>query len=209
MWDDYELGFSKSKYAEYYDDFFNYVAGDWTVTETGSGTRAITDAVSGVLLITNAAGASDLNNLQKVGEAFLPAAGKKIWFESRFYIADVSSSTVIMGLAITDTSLGASIPANGIWLSNTGDSALAFVSRASSASSTETGLITTADNTYVKVGFKVTGTGLVEYWVNDVYQGSVTTNVPVTELRVSFCVNNGTTAAEILAIDYIRAVQER
>ena len=61
----------------------------------------------------------------------------------------------------------------------------------------------------LKAGFKVTGTGLVEYWVNDVYQGSVTTNVPVTELRVSFCVNNGTTAAEILAIDYIRAVQER
>lgn len=209
MWDDLEIGFDKSKYAEYYDDFFNYVAGDWTVTETGSGSRAIQDAVSGVLLVTNANGASDLNNLQKVGEAFLPAAGKKIWYESRFYIGDVSSSTVIMGLSVTDTSLGASAPANGIYFSNTADSALAFTSRASSVSSSESGLLTTADSIYVKVGFKVIGTGLVEYWVNDVKQGSITTNIPATELRVSFCVNNGTTAAETLGIDYIRAIQER
>ncbi len=209
MWDDYEIGFDKSKFAEHYDDFFNYVAGDWTITETGSGSRATADAASGVLLVTNAAGGSDLNNLQKLGEAFLPAAGKKIWFEARYYLGAVASSSTFMGLSITDTALVASAPADGIYFSSAANSALAFVSRGSSVSSTASSLKTISNNAFTKVGFKVTGSGLVEYWVDDVKKGSFTANIPATELRISFAVNNGTTAAETMGVDYIRVVQER
>lgn len=216
MWDDYEIGFDKSKYAEFFDDFFSYAAGDWTITTTedgggGSASEAITDAAGGVLLITNDNGASDLDQLQRVGEAFLPAAGKKLWFESRFKIGDVSSSTVIVGLAVTDTSLVASAPANGIYFQSAGASDLDFVSTAGSAAATSSaeGIIAITDGGWVKVGFKVNGVSSVDYWVNDVKRGTITSNIPTTEMRISLAITNGTTAAETLSVDYVRVVQER
>jgi len=214
MWDDYEFGADRSKYAEFMDDFFKYAAGDWSITTTedgggGDASEAITDEVGGVLLITNDNGASDLDQLQLVGESVKPAAGKKIWFEARFKVGDVSSSSVLVGLAVTDTSLVASAPANGIYFRSDGDGILDFASNASSVESAETGLHTMADGIYIKVGFKVVGTGLIEYWVNNVKKGSVTTNIPTTEMRLSLAITNGTTAAETMSVDYARIVQER
>ena len=55
----------------YFNDFDNYVAGDWTVTATGSTTQALTNGDGGIILITNSAGNSDLVALQKKGESFL------------------------------------------------------------------------------------------------------------------------------------------
>jgi len=214
MWDDFEFGFDKSKYAEYFNDFFTYAAGDWTITTTedgggGSASEAIADAGGGVLLITNDNGASDLDQLQLVGESILPAAGKKVWFESSFKLGDVSSSDAIVGLAVTDTSLVASAPANGIYFRCPGTSDIDFISIASSVESAEGGIISIADDTYVKVGFKVHGTSKIDYWINDVKRGSVTANIPTTEMRLSLAISNGTTAAETLSVDYVRMVQER
>lgn len=213
MWDDFQFGFDKSKYAEYYNDYFTFAPADFTITTTedggGDATELITDAVGGVLLITNDAGGSDLDNLQMVGESVLPAAGKQIWFESRFFASDVSSSTVIIGLSITDASLVAGISNDAIFFSVTGDSTLAFTSRASSVSSTAASLKTVTDSGMTKVGFKISGTNKIEYWVDDVKKGSFVADIPVTELRLSYAITNGTTANEAMGIDYVRIVQER
>lgn len=213
MWDDYEFGADESKYSIWKDDYHKYAAGDWTITTTeaggGDASETITDAAHGVLLITNDAGAADLDQLQMVGECFLPAAGKTGWFECRFYIGDVSSSNVIVGLAVTDTSLVASAPANGMYFHCPATSDIDFISRASSTSSAADGIIAITDNGYVKVGFKVNGTSSVDYWVNDVKRGTITSNIPATEMRLSYAISNGAAAAETLGVDYVRIVLER
>ena len=87
-----------------FDDFLSYVAGDWTVTNVGSTpTQALTDVTGGVLLLTTVASASSSTYLQKVGASFLPAAGKQLWFASRFRVSDVADSQLVMGLQLTDT----------------------------------------------------------------------------------------------------------
>ena len=89
--------------VEYFNDFVGYVAGDWTVTETGSATQANADGDGGLLLITNASSDDDASFQQIVKEFITPAAGKKIWFTSRVKVSDATQSDFIVGLHITDT----------------------------------------------------------------------------------------------------------
>ena len=78
---------SPTKYHSYMEDFDYYVAGDWTVTETDSGaTQALTDGDGGLLLVTNTAADNDLVGIQKKGESFRFASGKKLFFEARFKV---------------------------------------------------------------------------------------------------------------------------
>ena len=84
-----------TKFHTYMEDFDYYTAGDWTVTETQAGaTQALADGDGGLLLLTNSAADDDLNALQKKGESFRFAAGKKLWFEARFKVSDAPSSGV-------------------------------------------------------------------------------------------------------------------
>lgn len=209
MWDGYEIGFDRSKFAEYYDDFFTYTAGDWTVTSTGSGSRAVTDAVGGVLLLTTGSTDDNSEELQTVGEVALPAAGKKLWFEARFYTEDADDTDIFIGLSDTDTTLIDGVSDGLYFHSSDGDALLDFNATSGSTSSTDTGIATLTDSGFVKVGFRVDGTGLVSYWVNDVKKGSFTTNIPTTEMAISFAVQTGSAAAHTMGIDYIRVVQER
>ena len=45
---------------QWFDDFDDYTAGEWTITETGTGTRAVGNLNNGVLVITNAAADDDV-----------------------------------------------------------------------------------------------------------------------------------------------------
>jgi hypothetical protein len=209
MWDGYVFG-KPGAFSTYFNDFHQYLAGDWTITTTeagaGSATEAITDETGGVLLLTNAAGDDDLDSLQLVGESFLPAAGKRIYFETRVKISDATDTDALVGLVVTDTSPLAH--ANGIvFRKDDDDTNWDFASTASSVSDEDSG-IATATTGYIKLGFKVTGTGLIEYYVNDVKKGETNT-VPTTEMRITMHIQNGTNVAKTMSIDYIFAAQER
>jgi len=210
MWDGYEFGNNAYKYAEYVNDFFTYAAGDWTITTTeagaGSATEAITDAVGGVLLLTNAAGDNDLDSLQLVGESILPAVGKNIWFEARLSISDATQSDALVGLVVTDTTPLAH--ADGIvFRKDDGNTEWDFASTDTSVTDEDSaaGVATTG---YIKLGFKVTGTDQIDYWINDVKIGSTNT-VPTTEMRLTIHMQNGEAVAKTMSVDYVRMVQER
>jgi len=211
MWDDYQFGADKAKYAEYFNDFHSFTAADFTITTTeagaGSATEAIQDAGLGVLLLTNAAGDDDLDSLQLVGESATAVAGKRMWFECRFRTNEATQTDVLVGLVVTDTTPLAHV--NGIvFRSDDGDANIDFATT-STTTSTENAIATLADDTFIKVGFKVSGTGLVEYFVNDVKQGELTSDIPTTEMRITFHIQNGETTAHNMGIDYVRLVQER
>lgn len=215
MWDGYVFG-KPGTVATYFEDFFYYVAADWTVTEVdGAATQALATSaptLGGVLLITNTNADNDAVSMQKVGHSFDPQAGTIIWCEAAFQASEATQSDWLFGLVVTDTTPLANT--DGFYFrKDDGDTNVDFETNASSAASTETGIFTFAADTYAVYGFKVTGTSLVEYYVNGVKQGEFNTNITSSPVRVTFHFQDGDTGgavgAQTASIDYLMCAQSR
>lgn len=209
-WGDFPA-FSPSKAHTYFNDFDTYTAADWTVTETQAGaTQALADGDGGLLLLTNSAADDDIVSLQKVGESFLFASGKKLWFEGRFKVSDATQSDFVIGLLITDTTpLDVT---DGVYFSKAdGSTALSFSVEKNNTATSATSIATVANNTFLKVAFFFDGESYVYYYINDVMTGKVAiTNLPDDEdLTVSFAIQNGEAAAKTMTVDYVFAAKER
>lgn len=212
--------YAPTDYVEFMDDFMGYDASNWVVTETGSGTRVVNDAVNGVLVITNAASDDDENFLQwdgedngSVAECWKWTAGKSLYFGMRFKISDATQSDFMAGLIITDTSpLDA---ADGIFFrKDDGDANLDFVVISSGASSdTVTKTSALSDDTWHVIEFLYNGNserGRIEAYLDGVkFGGTDVDNAPTTELSLGFGVKNGTDAAKALSVDWVRTVNLR
>ena len=194
----------------WFDDFDDYVAAEWTITEVGSGTRAVGDLDGGVLVVTNAAADNDHNYLQWSGatnaatvETWKFEAGKRFWFKARLKISDATESDAFMGLYVTDTDpIGAII--DGVYFHKTDGSTTCNLVVAASSTATTTAVATLADDTYVTLAFFYDGIDKFEAYLNDNrVANSVATNMPSTELALSFAIQNGAGAAKSMSIDYI------
>lgn len=198
----------------YFNDFDTFATADWTITTTeagaGDATEALTDADHGVLLITNDAADNDNDFFQKVGESFLFASGKKLFFKARFKVSDATQSDFVMGLQITDTSPLA--VSDGVYfMKDDGDANLDFHVTKNSTSTSASAVHTVVDDTYLTVAFYYNGVDAVEYYVNDVKKGTLaTTNLPDDEvLTISFGLQNGEAAAKSLSVDYVFCSKQR
>jgi len=200
----------------FFNDFDEYHAGNWTVTETQAGaTQALTNVDGGVLLLTNSAADNDLIALQKVGESFKFEAGKKLFFKARFAVSDATESDFVMGLQITDTTPLA--VTDGVYFrKDDGDANLDFVVIKDSTASTATAITTVVAATYITVGFYYNGVDEVVYAastnsLNPTVLGKLaTTNLPNDEeLTISFGIQNGEAVAKTLSVDYIFVAKER
>lgn len=201
----------------YFNDFDHYVAGDWTITNVGvTPTQALTDIDGGALLLTMAASDDSSSFLQKKGESFLLASGKKLLFAARFKVSDATQSDFVMGLQITDTTpLDVT---DGIYFQkDDGDANVDFyVSKnATTGRLTTTAATTAASDTFLTLAFYFDGKRYVSLWKDGAQVGNVDltttldTYLPDTELTVSFGVQNGEAVAKTMTIDYIFAAQER
>jgi len=202
-----------SSWHTYFDDFDTYTAADWVVTEVGVATQALTDADGGVLLITNAAADDDSSFSQKVGESFLLTAGKRAVFKARFKVNLATESDFVIGLQITDTT-PLDVTDGVYFRKDDGDALLDVVCRkdTTTGSTSATGIATVVADTYLVVAWYYDGKGELKYFVNDVQLGTLTATsafLPDTELTVSYGVQNGTTSATIMSVDYLMAAIER
>ena len=200
-----------TKFHTYWEDFDYYTAANWTVTETQAGaTQALTDGDGGLLLLTNSAADDDLCALQKIGESFRFASGKKLFFEARFAVNDATQSDVVMGLQITDaTPLDVS---DGVFfIKPDGAATVNFLVEKNNTATTASAIATMANNTFIRLGFFYDGVSNVYYAVNGVITGkSATTNlVDDEDLTVSFAIQNGEAAAKTMTVDYIFVAKER
>ena len=208
-----------TKWVTYFNDFNEYVSGDWTITTTeagsGAATEALTDGQGGLLLVTNDDADNDADFFNLKGESFYFVAGKKTFFKSRFKVSDATQSDVLMGLQITDTTpIATSAPAvtDGVYFQkDDGDTNLDFHVEKDDSTTSASAITTLSDDTFVIVGFYYDGKSAIEYYVDNVKLGtSVTTNlVDDTELTVSWGIVNGAAAAKTMTVDYIFASQER
>jgi hypothetical protein len=208
---------SPFKIHQYANDFDTYAAGDWTITTTeagaGSATEAVTDKDGGALLITNAAGDNDLDNLQLAGESFAMEAGKQAWFSCKFQVSDATQSDVFFGLIIkAATDPVGTAPTDGIFFrKDDGDALIDFVVTKDSTATTATGIATLVDATDIELAFYYDGVDKIEYFVDDVRTGSsVTTNLPDNEvLSVMMHLQNGEAVAKTMTVDWIMGAKER
>lgn len=200
-----------TKFHSYMEDFDYYTAGDWTVTETDAGaTQALTDGDGGLLLITNTAADNDLVSLQKKGESFRFASGKKLFFEARFKVSDATQSDVVIGLQITDTT-PLDVTDGVFFIKDDGSTSFALRVEKNNTATATTSVATLADDTFITLGFYYDGDSAIEYSVNGVVKGtSVTTNLPDDEdLTVTMSLQNGEAVAKTMTVDYIFVAKER
>lgn len=198
------------QFHTYFEDFDYYAAADWTVTETQAGaTQALTDGDGGLLLLTNTAADNDLVALQKVGESYRFASGKKLFFEARFKVSNATQSDVVMGLQITDaTPLDVT---DGVFFLKSDDSTTINLLVEKNNTATTTSVGTLADDTYIRLGFYYDGNSSIQAFVNGTYVAtSATTNlVDDEDLTISFAIQNGNAVARTMTVDYIYVAKER
>ena len=184
----------------------------WIATQATSGTATAGVLAGGTVALS--AGATTDNQgiqLQRAGGAFITAASKHLWFECRLRQSQLASQ-FYAGLAVVDTSLIAagalahtdsigfsSVTDNGVLLANT---------RAASTGSTSTGHTLVAD-TYVRLGFVLSGINDVTFWVDGVRTATThTANIPSgAVLTPSFVCQATGTGTPILQVDYVKVVQ--
>lgn len=202
-----------SKTHQFFDDFDTYVAADWTVTEVGVATQALTAGDGGLLLVTNAAADNDSSFQQNLVASFLMEAGKRAFFKARFKVSDATQSDFQIGLIVTDTTpMDAT---DGIYFQkDDGDAQLDVYVRknATTGSTSTTNVATVVSDTFLVVGFEYDGKTTCSFFVNDVKVSSLdasSTYLPDTTLAVSFGVQNGEAVAKTMTVDYIFAAKER
>lgn len=200
-----------TKFIEYFNDFMNYVASDWVVTDVGAATQALQDSLGGALLLTNAAGDDNSSFLQLVGEAFQWASDKQMWFKARLATDDAADSDIVIGLQITDTT-PLDVTDQIAFVKSDGVATVDFLIEKDDTATTLSNVATMAADTFIELAFYYDGESRFFVYVDDalVAETNITTNAPDDELlTISFGIQNGEAAAKSLAIDYVLAVGER
>lgn len=191
--------------------------GDYVGTQATAGTAAISTAAPGVLEVDcNSTTQGQGFQIQRAKSAFVPAAGKHIWFECKVKVVDTFDKVQFFaGLSEIDTTLiaaGANSSANHIgWeVATAGAGVMTFAGEKAGTRGTSTAA-TLAEDTYVRLGFYVNGVTSITQYINGVATGTAiaTANIPVVALYPSFVCQTDDTNDPILHIAGYRCFQLR
>ena len=184
-----------------FEDFFQYVANDWTVTNTTSyqtiglvtGNGGIISTTGGASSVTGNIGAIQANPLNfNIATNTIVAAApptQQAWFYTAFKATTAINDQLLTGVA---ASIAALTPTDGIYFNKAaGSTAITFVVRKGSASLAATAystgsttVATLVNNTFIKLGWYYDGRGNIDVFVNDAKVCSVDVGI-----------STGTTAA--------------
>ena len=195
----------------YENDFDQFIAADWVITETQAGaTQGLAAGDGGLLALVNSAADDDLNAIQKTPAGFLMEAGKPAVWGCRFKVSDATQSDLVVGLQIVDaTPLAVS---DGIWFQKDDDDTQLDFHVAKGAAQTDVNnIVLLANDTFLSVEWIYDGETSIFYGVNGVIRGFVPfTNLPNTQdVTVSLAVQNGDANARTLTVDYAMAAKYR
>jgi hypothetical protein len=219
-----------TRFHLFFNDFNQYAAADWVVTETQAGaTQATVSGDGGLLALVNSAADNDVNSLQQAFPSFTFADGKAFAVKTRFKLSDATQTDSLIGAYAVDTSPIASAPSDGIGFLKADDAAtILFQVGTGSAYTTTSALLTMADDTFVTLGAYCDGKAFVKpsdgltYYSFLVYGD--TTNDPAfitrldvlnsavpsaTVMATTIALQNGEAVAKTLTCDYILIAKER
>lgn len=203
-----------------FDDYTEGIITGKQVVTAASGTFLLDDAVNGVAIADSGATTSGQGvNIQwgggsTTGEQYKPAANKKIWMEALLqFTASSTGPQFFLGFGIQDTSLIAAgaLTSQSLGIQSvTSNNILLGVAKDGSALTATAALATMVDATWTKLGLKVTGTGLIEFYINGVKSAiTATLNIPVTEMKLSMVLQSSGTTQPTAKLDWIRAYGQR
>ncbi|MFA5381898.1 MAG: hypothetical protein WC356_01945 [Candidatus Micrarchaeia archaeon] len=199
-----------------YDDF-NSQPPSLTLTQAVTGSWSLDDdAENGVLLLDSGSTTEAQGiNAQKSLATFLPKAERNLWFETRVKVSGIDNlnAELFIGLAEIDgTVIAASAvsTANHIGFSSVTDNGVLLANaEKASTGATATG-VTIKNDTWVTLGFKVSGLNYITFFVNGVQVSSLpTANIPIVVLSPTFVCQSGGTDQPVLHIDYWVCQQTR
>ena len=204
----------------YEEDFYTYIAGEWTETDVqGANTVAPQDGNGGIITMLLAGADDDEVQLQKIAagistETFLFDPDKRFFVEVLATLSEVLLSEILIGLAITDTTLLAG-HADGISFRKAeGAGLVTLVSEKNSVEvSGDVGTIVDATAFRLQAYYDGQGSDGRLYGALDGAVGSFSepnASFPDDEeLTISFAVRAGEAAAKTLTMDRIVVIQER
>ncbi|MBS87148.1 hypothetical protein [Sphingobium sp.] len=200
-------------YHEFHNDFDFYTSGSWTNTTTGTGTVALTAGDGGLLAIVTSATSADNVFLQKTTECFLMETGKPAWFAARFKVSAATTSSVAIGLQVTDTT-PLDVTDGIYFLVSTGSANVSIICRKNaSTGSTSATVGTLVSDTFTELAWYWDGKDTVAYFQDGVQKGSLTgvasAYLPDTTLTPSMGIQTGSAAAKTLTVDYLFASKAR
>jgi len=184
-----------------------------TVTKVGTGTLAYSsaDGAGGVLKLTNSAADDDSLVIQHKCESFKYVSGKAWSIKTRCKLSDATQSDMMIGVAITDTTVGDAT--DYIAFGKSDGSPAVTVVLVKNGLSTLVGLSLMSDNTWVVLGARyVPKKQAVEFLVNEVVVASTTTLTNLCddeELTPTIWIQNGEAVAKSLYVDYLDICFER
>lgn len=184
----------------------------WDETNSGAGTSLTTqDERAGFAKVTNAGANNNYYFYESKFELGLLLANKGLWFRSHFQIGDVDEADMFVGLCAQLASgnlFDNRVDSIGFFLEDGSAQMKIEASKDGTATQTNTGIGIT-DGTEVTVGFRVTGTGIIEFLVNEGAAGIIRANLPDDEeMSFSFGVRNGQASANTMSIGRTSLVQD-
>ncbi len=193
----------------------------YDITQVTSGVIAAAGGAGGGLLIDSGGNASsdDGINVEKLGADWLPAAGKKLWFEGRISLSDITGQ-YFFGLhdadnAIIAAGLAAVSSDNLIGFyrdAGTAAAKLEFASCKINSSDIQATAATVANGAEINLGFIVDGITSITPYINGVAGTPITntSTIPVVAMLLAFVAQvEGTTADAEMTIRSLRVAQLR
>lgn len=180
----------------------------WTSTLVGSSTVTHPDGSGGTLLLTSGATDDDGVNMQLAGESFQFTTSQVTYFGVRLQASTASAIDILAGLCITDTTLVASSPTDGIWFDKlAGATGVNLRVRKNATETASTSLATFAAATYTIWEFYWDGAVLEAFIDGTSVATPALTNLPDDELLTpSICLRAGDANARTLTVDWVRAI---
>lgn len=211
-----------SVYNAWTNDFFNYTAADWVVTESAAGTtQGIVDGAGGLLAITLVdAGATDYAQLQWAGGSGAGrlthywSSDKDFLMKTRIKVSDATNTAIASGATTVDASIIASAPTDGIYFLKAEDSTTvtAQIVKGGVGTSSLT-LGTMADDTFVELALVYTAVDSTwRGYFNNTLVASLnsTTNSPTAGLSIApVAILNSEAIANVITCDYFNIYVQR
>jgi len=210
-------------YVFQYEDFTGIAVdgtNDWTYSTLTSGTGVVVaDTIGGWYQITGSGSDNTGASLQG-NEIWAPQASKKIFFETRLISSDADQMDVFVGLCENGTlATGVPFATNnqiGFLIVDEAADIYAVCDSGGTETKTDTG-VDMADGSASgstitnsrRLGFVVSGTGMVEFYVDRKLVTTTTGNIPTSELTTWFAAVAGEAASNAASIDYLLTVSSR
>ena len=197
------------------DDFVYELDTGWVVVKDSGATVAIVaDTIGGELAITSTATTDNDGGSVQCNEIFAVATGKDMFFQTRIKNSDVDQSDICVGFTVnfaTNPENMLTATDRIVFQVDDGDASINCITEKDGTATTTDSGIDMADDTYVKLGISCSGTGTVEFFVNDKLVATHSTNIPDDEnlAIAAMSLSGSASGTRVTTIDYLMGARTR